>query len=298
MDNVYPVLTVDPEWVLHPEEMGSKEKFWYRSPEGQTDWLFKFPQSQTGQHWAEKLAEQAAAMLKIPHARVELAEFQGKRGSATESFTVGGWELLHGNQILGAVDEGYDRDLWFGQSKHTLARIFQAMDIMYFLATEKANRAKARIADFLVLDALVGNTDRHHENWGLVFWPTGTERYPSVAPTFDHASSLGRELQDKRRTTYLNDGGVGRYVERGRGGVYWSEEESHGPSPLELVRRASRSYPELFKPALGRRKHIECEAFGRLVGRVPDGWMAPPAREFATALVSYSHQQLKWNSRD
>ncbi len=293
MDSAYPVLRVDPEWVLHPEEMGSKEKFWYRPPEVQTDWLFKFPQSQTGQHWAEKLAEQTAAMLSIPHARVEFAEFQGTRGSATESFTAGGWELLHGNQILGAVDENYDRDLWFGQSRHTLARIFQAMDIIYHPAPEKLERAKARVADFLVLDALVANTDRHHENWGLMFWPTGAERYPSVAPTFDHASSFGRELQDKRRTMYLNDGRVGWYVERGRGGMYWSEAEPHGPSPLELVRRASRSYPELFKPALGRLKHIEGEAFSRLVGRVPEGWMTRPAREFATALVSYSHQQLK-----
>lgn len=71
-----------------------------------------------------------------------------------------------------------------------------------------------------MLDALVGNTDRHHENWGLVFWPTDAERYPSVAPTFDHASSLGCELQDKLRTTYLKEGRVGWYVERGRGGLY------------------------------------------------------------------------------
>ena len=293
MDNVYPVLSVDPEWVLHPEEMGSKEKFWYRPPEEQSDWLFKYPQSLTGQHWAEKLAEQAATMLRIPHARVEFAEFQGTRGSVTESFTAGGWQLLHGNQILGAVDEDYDRDLRFGQSRHTLARIFQAMDVVYRPATAKAEQAKACIAEFLVLDALVGNTDRHHENWGLVFWPTDAERYPSVAPTFDHASSLGRELQDKLRTTYLKEGRVGWYAERGRGGVYWSEEDPHGPSPLELVRRASRSYPEFFRPALGRLEHIECEAFSRLVRRVPEGWMTHPAREFATALVSYNQQQLK-----
>ena len=241
MDNPYPVLSVDPEWVLHPEEMGSKEKFWYRPPGEPSDWLFKYPQPLTGQHWAEKLAEQAAALLRIPHARVEFAEFQGTKGSATKSFTAGGWELRHGNEILEEVDENYDRDLRFGQSGHTLARIFQAVDVNYCRATEKAERAKARVAEFLVLDALVGNTDRHHENWGLLFWPTGVDRRPAVAPTFDHASSLGRELQDRRRATYLNEGRVGWYVERGRGAVYWSEEEPHGPSPLELVRRASRS---------------------------------------------------------
>lgn len=75
-------------------------------------------------------------MLGIPHARVELAEFQGTQGSATESFTAGGWQLLHGNQILAAVDEDYDRDLRLGQSRHTLALIFQAMDVVFRPATE------------------------------------------------------------------------------------------------------------------------------------------------------------------
>lgn len=43
-----------------------------------------------------------------------------------------------------------------------------------------------------MLDALVANLDRHHENWGIVVDPSGllpTE----LAPTFDHASSLGDE---------------------------------------------------------------------------------------------------------
>lgn len=293
MDSSYPVLSVKLDHVLQPEDMGSKAKFWYRPPGGQSDWLFKFPQPQTGQHWAEKLAEQAAAMLGIHHARVEFAEFEGKRGSVTESFLANGCELLHGNQILAASNKDYKRDLRFGQSRHTLARIFEAMDHAFDTATEQANQAKARIADFLVLDALVGNTDRHHENWGLMLRPADPTYSGSMAPTFDHASSLGRELSDTRRTIYLKDGRVGWYVERGRGGIYWSEDDRHGPSPLELVRQASRSNPEVFAPALGRLRQIGCGAFDRLVRRVPGGWMSDPAREFAIALASYSLQQLK-----
>jgi len=38
-----------------------------------------------------------------------------------------------------------------------------------FLAPEAARgAAKERLADYLVLDALIGNTDRHHENWGIL----------------------------------------------------------------------------------------------------------------------------------
>lgn len=93
----YPVIEILPDWVLETEAMGSKDKFWFRGDEG-PEWLFKFPQPNTGQHWSEKIAAEVADHLDILHARVELAVFQGTRGSATESFAREGRELYHGNQ--------------------------------------------------------------------------------------------------------------------------------------------------------------------------------------------------------
>ena len=55
MPDSYPIIQVDPEWVLEDEDMGTKEKFWYRKPgDGENKWLFKHPRSNTGEHWAEK----------------------------------------------------------------------------------------------------------------------------------------------------------------------------------------------------------------------------------------------------
>ena len=97
----YPIVKVEPQWVLETEAMGSKDKFWFRRPgPGEGDWLFKYPQPNTGQHWAEKIAAEVAAKLGIFHAVVELAIFQNERGSATESFARVGRELFHGNQAL------------------------------------------------------------------------------------------------------------------------------------------------------------------------------------------------------
>ncbi len=53
---LYTIFEIQPEWVLGPEALGSKEKFWYRAKDGETEWLFKFPQPNAGQHWAEKMA--------------------------------------------------------------------------------------------------------------------------------------------------------------------------------------------------------------------------------------------------
>ena len=51
----YPIEEVDAQWKTEPEQMGSKEKFWFRKPDG-ADWLFKFPKENTGEHWSEKIA--------------------------------------------------------------------------------------------------------------------------------------------------------------------------------------------------------------------------------------------------
>ena len=60
MAESYPIIEVDPEWV-GPEDMGSKQKFWYRrADEQEPAWLFKYPQANTGQHWAEKIAAEIA----------------------------------------------------------------------------------------------------------------------------------------------------------------------------------------------------------------------------------------------
>jgi hypothetical protein len=37
---VYPILEIQREWVLEPEALGSKEKFWYRRLDGESEWLF------------------------------------------------------------------------------------------------------------------------------------------------------------------------------------------------------------------------------------------------------------------
>ena len=57
--------------------------------------------------------------------------------------------------------------------------------------TGSSNTQKCLFAGYLVLDAVIGNTDRHHENWGLLLRRTETGWKGQVAPSFDHASSLG-----------------------------------------------------------------------------------------------------------
>ena len=293
MGERFSVIGVQSHWVLEPEEMGSKRKFWYSPPgKEQPRWLFKYPQSGTGQHWAEKVAAEIAGSIGIPRAGVELAEFNGDRGSATKSFAHDGVELIHGNQILAAFLDDYDPQKRFRQSDHTVHNILNAVDRIFEEDAAK-RKAKELMAEYMVLDALIGNTDRHHENWGVILRRRQDKWVGALAPSFDHASSLGRELRDDKRETRLANGRVGAYVERGRGAVYWSTTDSHGPSPMELVRRSADNYPEIFLPALRKLDRINEASIDDILHRVPIGWMSRRAMDFAKAMVMINLVQLR-----
>ena len=272
--------------------MGTREKFWYSKPDDETNWLFKYPRSNAGEHWAEKIAAEVASAVGVRHAKVELAEFQDTRGSVAESFARGGRVLYHGNQMLELTVDDYELQEKFRESSHTLENIWKVIDSV-FVESKAAKRMKLFIAEYLVLDALIGNTDRHHENWGIIRRRAGDGWRGFVAPSYDHASSLGRELLDERRDILLTENRVGDYAEKGRGAIYWSEEEQRGPSPLELVRRAAPTYPDLFRPAILKLARIDEKAFRQIVNRIPSDWMTSSARKFAIALMRYNYEKLR-----
>lgn len=292
MPDPYPIIEIDPAWVLEPEAMGSKEKFWYRRPgEDQVDWLFKFPQKNTGQHWAEKISAEVGALIRVPVARVELATFEGVAGSATESFAREGRELIHGNQIMAGAHPDYDRTVTFGQNEHTVKAIWSAIDSVFSNpAGAESNRRK--MAGQLVLDALVANVDRHHENWGILRKRVGRRWQGFLSPSFDHASSLGRELLDERRKRILSENRVADYVRGGHGAVFW-EATKKGPAPLSLLEKAAKWHPDDFRSALEEAAKVTPEAIHEVILPVPEHWMSSQARDFAFAIMCYNLQVIK-----
>ena len=290
MPDPYDIVDVKPDRNVYEEEMGSKTKFWYR--DGDYLWLFKNPQENTGEHWAEKIAEQAASVLGIVHAEVELARSEERRGTVTRSFARGGRTLHHGNQFLEKIVRGYDHDKKFHQSNHTVDNIFRVIETI-FVNSEGAKSVKTRMAEYIVLDALIGNTDRHHENWGILRRRVGDRWKGFVAPSFDHASSLGREMKDERRDRYMAEERVGWYSERARGAIYWFGNERRAPSSLELAWQVHLRYPDLMNPGLRKLEKLDARRLNDLVERVPEGWMTPSERSFAIALMKYNLEQLR-----
>lgn len=288
----YPIISVDPASREDTEQLGSKPKFWV-TIDGQR-WLFKEARENTGEDWAEKVAAEVAHALGIDAATVELADYVGKRGSLSLDFINkhAGEALVHGNEILAGQVIGYDKEKKFRQSDHTVANIQVAIRKLW--PNEIAEDILRCLAEYMVLDALIGNTDRHHENWGLRLRYDPADRMLdlSVAPSFDHASSLGRELLDPKRERLLAEGKVVEYIARGHGGIFWQPTDRRGANPLRLVRIAAKADPAYFADALRRVAMLDARFIHELVDAVPANRASATTKRFAIAMMLAAQAEL------
>ncbi len=148
-------------------------------------------------------------------------------------------------------------------------------------------------AGYLLLDALVGNQDRHHENWGLLISPGQSV---TVAPTFDHASSLGRNESDERREARLNtmDKGysVEAYAARAKSAFYATRSAERPLSTIEAYVEGAKSAPKAAMYWLERLADISDGAYWSILENIPDQFISNPAREFALRMLQHNARRL------
>lgn len=293
----YPIVELSADQVEAVEWMGTKDKFWVSLPGDKEKWLFKYARvndgTPTGEHWAEKIGAEVAELLGLPHAVVELARFQGRVGSLSRRFvelSLPGAALAHGNVLLAAAVWKYDPRKRFGQKDHTLTNILRVVDRKFTDAQDHAI-ALHHLMGCLVLDGLILNTDRHHENWALISYTssTGEERAHRMAPSFDHASSMGRNVTPTQlRAWGARPADVARYARNAPGAIYASNTNAHGLNPIELVRLALRLKPEPMGTWLHRLHTLDPEALKDIVYRVPPEMMSPAQKAFTAALLKHT----------
>ncbi len=295
------ILEVDSSWRRGIEDMGSKPKFWFRYQDEM--WLFKQARANTGEHWAEKVASEIAELLGLPTHEVQIARYEGRMGCAVKSFLKKHEILVHGNEFLAGAIKGYDKDKQWGQADHHFSNIVNTIE-KWFPEEKFRELVSLRIVGYFVFDALVGNTDRHHENWGMLLKPvkvplegkaSGEQmRFRvALAPTFDHGSSLGRELLDDRARLLLADPkGIQRYIRKATGGIFENAQARKGLSPVALVELIAVAYPDLVRPWINRIAALPEDFAVPLLSEIPESCMSLASREFVLAFLSESRKMI------
>ena len=288
---LYRVIEVPPG-AYDVESRGAKEKFWVRLGDDERRWLLKFPRPGTGEHWAEKIAAEVGRLIEVNAAQVELALYEGRQATICKSFAHPDGELIHGSEVLASAIRNYDADAVRGNTRHNIQNIIRAVRQIDSDDDRIRDTLLKDLASYALLDGLIGNTDRHHENWMVSVQSNNGWRRVEIAPSFDHASSLGRELQDSRRMRILSSGGVLNYLNRGRGGVYAGHRRKTAPSPLRLVQLLCRWNSELRRDWFSRLNNVDDNEFRAVIDRVPSGFMSDAAKDFARQVLVASKMEL------
>ncbi|MGI9305076.1 MAG: phosphatidylinositol kinase, partial [Gammaproteobacteria bacterium] len=146
---------------------------------------------------------------------------------------------------------------------------------------------------YLMLDALVSNQDRHHANWGLVLLP---EKGAFLAPSFDHASSLGRNETDSARADRLTTKDRGRsveaYVARARSAFYATDSSTTPLTTLDALREATKIRPEAADYWLRQLADIENVSYRDIFAEVPGAEISEPAGDFAARMIEINANRI------
>ena len=239
----------DDEFPIFP--VGSKPKRAIYSPEGgafpfvvpKHRYLFKIS---TGrrifQHWSEVVAYKVAVLLGLSAAPCHIAvdDKEGTVGVAVEFFyghpgTVAP-RFVAGSDIMKRAIRGYDEKT--GRQHNVITNI-RAADV--YKVPDAARFWGATFA----FDALIGNTDRHPENWGFLaaFDSRGQRPSLSFAPLFDHGTSFGYELDETRLGVLSRPDRLKSYILRGRHHVRWNMQDQKPALHADLCRRLVEEFP-------------------------------------------------------
>ncbi len=223
--------------------------------------------------WSEVLAYHIGSVVAVPVPPCFPATYRQMLETEHEIDRIGslslslvepskGEELIHGGDLLSIIKPDYERRKG---AEHSVQLILKALDgligdiSLYALFFRQ-----------LVFDALIGNSDRHQDNWGIR--ATIVENMQSkfeMLPAFDNGTSLGRELEEaKIRSCLNNQDEIEGFIRRGKAHVRW--DGTVGAEHLqheELMRRHLQTFPKS-RRVFDEIINFNESALRRAVGRV------------------------------
>lgn len=293
------------------EQLGTKEKFWfYFQGDEETKWLFKYSRENTGEHWSEKVAETLCEELNIPHVTYELAICGGRYGIVTRnvipknSRMVMGNEVLHKNSPNAYPKSENDSERFVRVKEHTVNRVLGCLDSKTLppnINSYDTSHLSASdvFCGYLLLDALISNQDRHHENWAVIVdQDTG---YQYLCPTYDHAASLGRELLDTERHERLTTKDINRkvpkFVAKARSELFRLKTDKKPLLTCDAFYIAVENRNTAKSHWLAKLRDLTEDKIMAIFSRIPSEMITETAKEFAIEMVLENRKRLLEDER-
>lgn len=299
--------------IVRVESRGASPKVWLREPGGssskpETDWLFKPATTQANGvrqmgDWTEVVGSALACSLGIPAAVSQMARRGTEEGVLVRNVNRPGYDMVTGRlAMLDEIevelrDSARDKTASVG---HSVENIFRTLE-RYGPPPGYESWADCTAVDvmvgYLVLDGLIGNGDRHEQNWSVLRSRLdGESSEDALSATYDLEASLGFQLSDEQRMERLRDNqGMEAFAAKGLARRF------HGDRSTTLVALANRAYSacsDLGKLRVQRLiDDVSTTDFNSIAERV--GGMSEATSTFALKVLDINRRRISdasWNA--
>lgn len=202
------------------------------------------------QYWAEVIAFRIGRLmgLTLPPVFIAIDSSRNEPGTLNEWFM--GYPHSGDERYVSGVDymqrriPGYDPQKGRQHNLTTIIELSRGLERGKWLSHDW----QLYWGLCLCFDALIGNTDRHQENWGLIWTGDGLEA--SYTPYFDNGTSLGHELQPRKMQRMMRDTNeLNGYLRRGQHHMRRAKGDEHRMPFIGGVAQYCLQFPKI-KPIL------------------------------------------------
>lgn len=227
---------------------------------------------------SEKMSYEIAVVLGFPCAKIELAyDKEGKLGVLNYLFNE-----IHTKEHIDAVS-------FLKRDTSKTRKDFYTLENIKLELDKRGSNLFEQFIQIMVFDALVGEQDRHEENWGL----TEEKQKYTMSPLYDNGCNLLREF---RNDDYANDYYTGKkdfasYIRRSRTLIY-KEDHKTRYRHFELIEHLLESYPEYTKKYLKDLTNLTDELVDEIVDSVPDELLSTQHKNFIKEYIKVRREIL------
>ncbi|PBP42879.1 hypothetical protein CCL11_15115 [Pseudomonas syringae] len=231
----------------------------------------KYPE----QFWAELIAYQIGLLLniRVPPAHAAFDSMTGECGSLSEWFYAPGEKVFYAaGQFFFREIRGFDRD------KGTQHNLLTAQNLNRdFMGDEQIYE----FWSMLLFDSVIGNTDRHQENWGYLIDSLQNsksvarrkgEQYSlklKFAPWFDNGTSLGYQIIE-RKFDQWDATRLDNFIIKGRHHFRWAPDNLVQVGHLESMEFIGRHNPNVRSLLLKKIRQLDTTRFAEIMDRLVD----------------------------